>query len=129
MAKKPAPNPVTTSDEDAFAMCVHKWQTTLNLLNWRIERDGKPCSKASMAEVSSMSLKDRLALYRIGEDFGNRPVTEQSVDEIACHEVLHVFLCELIEFSKDRGARPEDIDAAEHSVINTLVRLLVPEAR
>jgi hypothetical protein len=128
MRKAPPPNPVKVSDADAFAMMVHKWQSALNMLDWRIERDGT-ASKSDMAEVTRMSLKDRFATYRIGEDFGNRPVTEQSVEEIACHEVLHVFLCELIEFAKGRGSLPEDIDSAEHRVVHTLVRLLVPEAR
>ena len=124
--KKPPLNPVKVSDADAFALCVHRWQSALNLMDWRIERDGRE-SKTAMAEINRFSLKDRLATYRIGADFGARPVTAQSLEEIACHEVLHVFLCELIEFAKDKDGRPEDLESAEHRVVNTLVRLLVPE--
>lgn len=125
--KKPPANPVTVSDADAFALRMKHWQAELNLLDWRIERHPKAASRNALAEVSSMSLKDRLASYRLAEDFGDaKPVSEQSLDEIACHENLHILLHELIEFSKDKGAQACDIDAAEHRVIHTLVRLLVP---
>jgi hypothetical protein len=119
MAKKVPPNPVTVADADGFAMAVMKWQDLLNLHDWRIERSAKPAAKSNMAEINSFDLKARLATYRIGADFGSVPVTETSVDKIACHEVLHVFLHELLEAGED------EIDSAEHRVINTLVRLLV----
>lgn len=125
---KPAPNRVTPAASDAFAMLMRKWQGELNLYDWRIERSPKPAGKNSLAEVTSMSLKDRLAIYKLGEDFGDsRPVTEQSLEEIACHEMLHVLLNELIEYAKDPHTKPEDLEAVEHRVINVLVRLLVPE--
>jgi hypothetical protein len=129
LAKKPAPNPVKTSDEDAFALFVHKWAQELNLSNWRIERSTRKCGKANMAEINKISLPDRLATFTIGADFGARPVTAQSVEEIACHEVCHVFLHEYKEVCRDPAATDDAIMAAEHTLINTLVRLLVPEAR
>lgn len=124
MAKKPPANPVTQSDADAFAMYVREWQDRLNLNDWRIVRSAKPAARANMAEVVRRDLPARLATYRIGADFGAIPVTGQSVEEIACHEVLHVFLYELIEHAK---ANSDDLASAEHRVIQTLVRLLVPE--
>jgi hypothetical protein len=131
MSRKPtpAPNPVTPSDEDAFALLVHKWRDTLNLNNWRIERSAKRCGKANMAEINRISLPDRLATFTVGSDFGARPVTAQSVEEIACHEVCHVFLHEFKEVCRDPAATDDEIMAAEHNVVHTLVRLLVPEAR
>jgi hypothetical protein len=51
-------------------------------------------------------------------------VTAQTVEEIACHEVLHVFLHEYKEFIL-AGADEEDIMSAEHRIVNTLVGLLV----
>lgn len=124
--KKPD-NQVTPAAADAFAMRMKHWQEELNLRDWRIERSPRKAGRNSMAEVTSMSLKDRLAIYRIGADFGeNTPVTELSTDAIACHETLHVLLHELIEFASDPQTKPEDLEAAEHRVIHTLVRLLAP---
>jgi hypothetical protein len=126
MRRKPPANPVKQSDADAFSLFVHKWRDRLNLNDWRIEKASKPAGKANMAEVYSISLPDRLAVYRIGTDFGSKPVTAQSVEEIACHEVLHVFVFELKELIQT-GASEEVIMAAEHRIVNTLVGLLVPE--
>lgn len=121
----PKASKLKTSDKDAFTLFVIKWQEKLNLLDWRIHRSRKPAGKANMAEINSMDLPARLATYAIGDDFGSTTVTELSVEEVACHEVLHIFLKELIEFCKDRNADEADIESAEHRVINTLVRLLV----
>jgi hypothetical protein len=124
MSKKPA-NPVTQVGRDAFAMFVHKWQDALNMNDWRISPSSKPAAKANMAEVYKFDLEARLASYRIGEDFGGTPVTDNSVEETALHEVLHVFLHELIEFAKDPSAKPADINSAEHRVIQSLVKALM----
>jgi hypothetical protein len=123
---RPEANPVTPAAADAFAMRMKHWQDALNLNDWRVERSPRPAGRNAMAEVTSMSLKARLAVYRLGSDFGeNMPVTEQSVDEIACHESLHILLCELIEFARDKDTKAEDLEGVEHRVIHTLVRLLV----
>lgn len=121
-----SPNLVTPAAADAFAMRMKHWQDALNLHDWRVERSPRPAGKNSLAEVTSMSLKSRLAVYRLGTDFGETvPVTEQSIDEIACHESLHILLHELIEFARDRNIDPDDLEGAEHRVVHTLVRLLV----
>lgn len=124
---KPVPNPVKVGDEDAFVLFVQQWQEKLNLLDWRIERSSKSAGKSNMAEINKISLPDRLATYRIGADFGARPVTAQSLEEIACHEVGHVFVHEFKEICRDPASTEDAIMAAEHRLINTLVRLLVPE--
>lgn len=126
--KKPPANPVSPQAADLFAMRMKHWQSELNLHDWRIERSPKQAGRNSLAEVTSMSLRDRLAVYKLGADFGDtRPVSEQSLDEIACHESLHVLLHELLEFAQDPATTPEELDGAEHRVIHTLVRLLVPD--
>jgi hypothetical protein len=122
--KKPPANPVTQEGRDAFAMFVHKWQDALNLNDWRIQPSSKPAAKANMAEVFKFDLEARLATYRIGEDFGGTPVTAMSVEDTALHEVLHVFLYELLQFAQDPAANPADIASAEHRVIHSLVRVL-----
>ena len=129
MAKKPEPaNPVTPQGRACFDLFIKKWQEALTLGDWRIEPSEKPAAKANAAEVNRFDLEARLATYRIGTDFGSTPVTDQSIEEIACHEVLHVFLHELIQFAKDPTSKPSDVASAEHRVINSLVRVLVPVA-
>lgn len=126
--KKPKPeNPVTPQADAAFDLFVRKWQQALNLLDWRIERGSKPAAKANCAEIHGFDLGARLATYRIGTNFGSTHVNEASVEQIACHEVCHVLLHELIEFAKDPKSNESDVESAEHRVVNTLVQILVPE--
>ena len=125
MTKKPA-NPVKPSDVDAFATLVHEWQQRLNLMDWRIVQSPKR-SRGSCAEVSRRDLAARLATYRIGENFGAEPVTELTIERTVVHELLHVFLYELVETARDPHASEDALEAAEHRVVNVLEKLLVPE--
>ena len=114
-------NKLTQADAKKFHGYIQKWQGLLNLHDWRVERSPK-ASKA-MAEIS-MSLGDRLAVYKLGAEFGDTTaVTPHSLESTACHELLHVLLHELV------CATDETLESIEHRVINTLEKLLVPEIR
>lgn len=126
--KPPADNPVKQTDVDAFAMYVHEWQDRLNLRDWRIVQSPKR-AKGPCAEVYKRDLGSMLAAYRIGENFGAEPVTKLTVERTAVHELLHIFLYPLIEAAKEsQTITAEALEAAEHSVINVLERLLVPDS-
>jgi hypothetical protein len=113
-----APNAEQTQQFDEF---IKHWQDVLGLGRWRLERGSKP-AKDAMASVE-FNDEAKLATYRIG-DFGATPINEKSLCMTALHEVLHVFLHELIVTAQDRGATPEQLDAAEHGVINVLESVL-----
>lgn len=125
--KKPPANPVTPQGRDCFDLNVRKWQDLLALNDWRIEQSSKPAAKANMAEVNHFDLAARLATYRIGADFGGTPVTDTSVERIACHEVWHVRLHELIEVCRNPASTEDQIASAEHAVIHAAVRICVPD--
>jgi hypothetical protein len=133
MATKKKPHPdaiVKPGDADAFMMFMRDWQEKLNLNDWRIQRSTKACGAANMAEINKMDMGARLATYTIGTDFGSLPVTGLSVEETACHEMLHVFLKELLETAKEsQTVTQETLDGVEHRVINVLVGLLVPKSQ
>lgn len=116
----------TPSAEQAlyFDQCVAKWQRILNLCDWRIERGQRPAKNA----MASVEFNDgaRLATYRIG-DWGGDEITEASLDATALHELLHVLLHDLIETAADPRSTPEQMDAAEHRVVNILERVLTRE--
>jgi hypothetical protein len=126
MKKRPA-NPITPAASDAFALYMRNWQERFNLRHWRILRSTKAAGKGNMAEISAIDTEAMLATYRIGADFGAEPVTDRSLERIACHESAHVLLASLIEICRDARATDEQVNGAEHALINVLVDLLVPE--
>lgn len=107
-----------------FDQFVQKWQTTLSLGDWRIERGQKP-AKNAMATVE-FNQGARLAVYRLG-DWGGEEITPQSLERTALHELLHILLHDLIDAASDPRSGDEQLEAAEHRVINVLERVLTRE--
>lgn len=115
------PNKPNEQQAKQFDEFVRHWQQLLNLQDWRIERGIKP-ARGAMACVECDS-PARLAIYRLG-DFGAEAITPSSLSHTALHEVLHIFLYELIQAAQDQKATPEQLESAEHRVINVLERVL-----
>lgn len=113
-------NVPTAVQAEQFDDFVKQWQDLLGLHRWRIER-GQKQAKDAMASVE-FNDDAKLATYRLG-DFGATPINDKTLSQTALHEVLHVFLHELIAAAQDRGAEP-NLDAVEHSVINVLETVL-----
>ena len=111
----------TTEDAKLFAQSVRKWQEVLSLGDWRIEKGIKP-AKAAMASVE-FTPAARLAVYRLG-DFGAEKITPSSLDRTALHELLHIFLHDLMSVATDPKSSDDDIEMQEHRVINLLENLL-----
>jgi len=111
----------TPQDVALFAKSVQKWQQVLSLGDWRIEKGMKP-AKAAMASVEFNDIA-RLATYRLG-DFGAEKITPDSLDKTALHELLHVFLHDLITVAQDPKSSQDEVDMQEHRVVNLLENLL-----
>ena len=112
------PNEQQAKEFDGF---IQHWQRVLNLQDWRMERSSKPV-RGAMACVECDG-PPRLAVYRLG-DFGSEKINAQSLSNTALHETLHVFLFDLIAVAQDQKASPEQLESAEHRVINVLERVL-----
>ena len=111
----------TPEDAQIFAQSVRKWQQVLSLGDWRIEKGSKP-AKEAMASVE-FNQTARLATYRLG-DFGAEKITPESLDKTALHELLHIFLHDLLCVATDPKSSDEEIEMQEHRVINLLENLL-----
>jgi len=115
------PNIPTPQDVQLFAQSVRKWQQVLSLGDWRIEKGSKP-AKQAMASVE-FNQSARLATYRLG-DFGAEKITPESLDQTALHELLHVFLHDLMTVAQDPKSSQDEVEMQEHRVINLLEKLL-----
>jgi hypothetical protein len=111
----------TPEQSQLFAQSVRKWQEVLSLGDWRIEK-GSKAAKAAMASVE-FNQTARLATYRLGV-FGAEKITPDSLDRTALHELLHIFLYDLLCVATDPKSSDEEIEMQEHRVINLLENLL-----
>jgi hypothetical protein len=119
------PNIPTPQDVALFSKSVQKWQQVLSLGDWRIEKGIKP-AKAAMASVEFNDIA-RLATYRLG-DFGAEKITPDSLDKTALHELLHVFLHDLVTVAQDPKSSQDEVDMQEHRVVNLLENLLTRDS-
>ena len=115
----------TPEHAELFSKSVKKWQQVLSLGDWRIEKGMKP-AKAAMASVEFNDIA-RLATYRLG-DFGAEKITPDSLDKTALHELLHVFLHDLITVAQDPKSSQDEVDMQEHRVVNLLENLLTRDS-
>ena len=115
----------TPEDSALFAQSVRKWQSILNLGDWRIEKGLKP-AKNAMASVE-FNESARLATYRLG-DFGAERISPESLSQTALHELLHVFLHDLITAAQDPRSSPEQLESEEHRVVNLLEKILFKDS-
>ena len=115
----------TQQDAELFAQSVKKWQQVLSLGDWRIEKGSKP-AKEAMASVE-FNQTARLATYRLG-DFGAEKITSESLDRTALHELLHIFLYDLLCVATDPKSSDEDREMQEHRIINLLEHLLTKDS-
>lgn len=122
MKKKPI-NVVTDEHAQQFAAAVVFWADVLGLGDWRIIVSEVRAKRAVMAEVFKFDLEQRSATIRLGKDFGPNDVSARALSDTALHEVLHIFMHELITFAQTDSAQT-DIDSSEHRVINVLERVL-----
>lgn len=127
MAKSPA-NPVSKEDAEKFAAYVATWREVLSLGDWRIAVSEKRSARKVMAEVVKFDLEQRSATIRLGRDFGNTTVNDYTLKETALHEVLHVFLYELVAIAMSEGEDSSTLGSAEHRCINVLEKLLMDKA-
>jgi len=111
----------TPQDAEYFAQSVKKWQQVLSLGDWRIEKGVKPAKNA----MASVEFNDaaRLATYRLG-DWGAEQITPSSLEKTALHELLHIFLHDLMVTATDPKTSDEQLEAQEHRIINLLEQLL-----
>ena len=119
---KNIPSPQQMEQFDEY---VAFWQQKLFLGDWRVERGTKP-AKNAMASVE-FDVPARLATYRIG-DFGAEQITKESLSKTALHEILHIFLHDLVCVASDHRSTDEQLESAEHRVINVLERVLYDPA-
>ena len=120
--------PITAKEKADFAKHTVKWQMLLGLGDWRIVNSAKPAGKNNLAEVAMCDLEARLASIRIGKDWGAAPKDPRRVEQLAVHELLHVFLHEYRTTCADHRSTDEHIMSVEHRVINTLTRILAGNA-
>ena len=115
---------ITPEQIAAFDGFIIKWQSLLNLNDWRLIRSPK-FAKGACAEVSASAI-DRTAVYKLGANFGLEEISDRNLEATAIHELIHILLTEYRDLCLAKQSE-DAIMGAEHRIVQTLERLLTPK--
>lgn len=121
--KKVLKNPLSEADKALFDDEMRKWQVWLNLSNWRVIKSDRKTN--AMSEMFDWDTPNRMARYKIGDDYGVTKVTPHTIEGTAIHEMLHLLLHEPLEVACAEGEYNDTVMGAEHSAIAVLENLLL----
>lgn len=120
--------PITIEQRRQFEGYILKWQRLLNMMDWRIGLSAVHCKDTALAMVSKFDLGARVSTIRLAVEWDeNNPTDDWYLEQTALHEMLHIFLHEMLQFVGDHNANEADKESAEHRVIQALCALLVPQ--
>lgn len=118
---KPIRHSVTDEHVEQFKQRMSVWQQRLNLLDWRVEPSNTRATRGAMAEVA-IDPDAKLAVFRIGKNWGETAPTPETIDATALHETLHIMLRPLIDAAVSRDEAL--IGQIEHSIITVLEKVI-----
>lgn len=124
MARKALRNPVSDEDVEEFDSYIERWRDRLNLRDWRVVRAAKRDAKY-MAALLTVEPEHKLARYAVGLSFGVHPVTPETLESTALHEMLHLLLRPLIDAAIEEKGHGSLVAEREHAVIVVLEELLM----
>lgn len=98
--------------------CEH-YASILGLHGWRLDYSHETIKQTWLAWVNMDTLSRRatICFHTVWED---EPITNNNIDQMACHEVLEIFL----ERACDRFTHSDEAESNRHAVIATLQRIL-----
>lgn len=119
--------PITAAHRKQFERYIFKWQRLLNMMDWRMGLSAAH-ARGALALVHKMDLGARTGTIRLAAEWDeNNPPDDWYLEQVACHEVLHIFLHEMLQFYSNGGSSEADKESSEHRVIQALCALLVPQ--
>ncbi len=113
--------PIQKEHYPIFESRIRHWQNVFCLRDWRFGVSHAVASTpGAMAEVFKIDHEQKTAQFRLGKISGAAFPDEGFFDDLARHEVAHVWLSEFKETCQTPKASWESISGAEHRLINTL---------
>lgn len=119
----------TKAQFEVFKKAGEGWQQRLGLMDWEIYFMHGDCGEAY--GQTCCSTNDRVATITLTKDSWDdlHPLNEDTLHQVALHEVLHVLFAPMYAAAEKRFASRDEIDSAEHSIIRHLERIISDTGR
>lgn len=115
----------TKKQFELFKKYCLQYQRELNLLDWDLAYEHSKIKSGAYAQAGR-SLEDMNGTITFTTDWDDEvdKLNPQNIKETAKHEMLHLLLGQLSLLAQSRYITYREIEIAEHSVINKLVKLI-----
>jgi len=107
-----------------FKKYVLQYQKNLGLTNYDLIVKHKTDSNNSLASISLNQLSHYKATIYLSEDW-DCEISDIELKKKAFHEIGHLLLHRICEIATARFVNNDEIDEAEHEVINRLINFLI----
>lgn len=114
----------TKKDFELFREYSLSWQRKLGLVDWAIYYYHKKISDSYAATAWEMSSAVAVITLSTEWDEG-RPFSNDELNRLSLHEMLHVLLAKFVAEAEDRYSNQIAMNIAEHSVIRSLENVLL----
>jgi len=116
-------NPVLPKHKQKLYEYIRKWQDLLSLHRWRIFPSKLPTK--AMAELKfDKDNSHKLVSLLVGNDWKNTPITDESLELTAIHEMIHILLFEYKEAVREEPYNEGRQMEVEHTIVHVLEKLL-----
>lgn len=114
----------TKADFVKFQQYATAWQKKLGLLNWALYFDHK--KKEGAYAQTAWDMGGSLATITLATHWDDmRKKTDNELNSLALHEVLHVLFAEFTAFAEARYLHSDSLEMAEHSILRRLENVLM----
>jgi len=114
----------TKKDFDYFKACANEWINTLGLREWSIHFYHGQCGETyAQTQMNTGGMVATITMSTYWDDL--REKTEEQINRLAFHEVLHLLMCPLISEAQERYTTNNTLTAIEHSIIRRLENVIL----
>ena len=107
-----------------FKQAVEKWMRICSLGDWDVYYDHRDCD-TYFAKLRT-NIREKIVLVWFNTEWQPLlPLNKQSIDAVACHEVVHIRTAKLDTLARYRYVREEEIDAAEEELVVWITKMIL----
>lgn len=114
----------TKEDFDTFCGYCKKFVNEFGLTDWKVYFVHEPFD--AMAECRTHDIS-KFCIIALSSDWGNQEVTQEGLERVAYHEVIHLLLADIdslaLRADMSRTSREIELSRAYHAVIRRMENL------
>lgn len=111
----------TKADFEYFKERANSWAKELGLISWELFFEHGTHSTLAWAEPD---FHGHCVTIGLGANWSSVKITREAIDVAAKHEMLHVLLCPLYSYARERFVNSQQIENVEEEIVSLLEKVV-----